>query len=145
MSSKCRFKALICGYLYNQIKLTNPPSTLDERRSCLFVRHLPREDMPPGCMRKRQARKSRVMPWAIYCQKTLGSGIYVDVALACISYLNFAKHQVHPVTVTVFTTFSSLFQQNNAPCLTAKIVQEWFEEHDKVLNFVFKFPRFEFE
>ncbi|KAF7651016.1 hypothetical protein LDENG_00117370 [Lucifuga dentata] len=26
---------------------------------------------------------------------------------------------------------SSLLQQDNAPCHTAKIVQEWFEEHDK--------------
>ncbi|KAG5841041.1 hypothetical protein ANANG_G00195380 [Anguilla anguilla] len=39
--------------------------------------------------------------------------------------------QVHPFMATVFPGGSGLFQQGNAPCHTAKIVQEWFEEHDK--------------
>ncbi len=31
----------------------------------------------------------------------------------------------------IFPDGSGLFQQDNAPCHTAEIVQEWFDEHDK--------------
>ncbi|MCI4389452.1 hypothetical protein PGIGA_G00098170 [Pangasianodon gigas] len=45
--------------------------------------------------------------------------------------LNFVADQVHLFMAMVFPNGSGLFQQDNAPCHTAKIVQEWFEEHDK--------------
>ena len=35
---------------------------------------------------------------------------------------------------TVFPDGSGLFQQDNVLCHTAKIVQEWFEYHDKELK-----------
>lgn len=36
--------------------------------------------------------------------------------------------------VTVFSNRSGLFKQNNEPCHTAKIGQEWFGGHDKELT-----------
>ncbi|MCI4388989.1 hypothetical protein PGIGA_G00092540 [Pangasianodon gigas] len=38
----------------------------------------------------------------------------------------------HPFMV--FPNGSGLFQRDNASCHTVKIVQEWFEEHDKVFK-----------
>lgn len=35
----------------------------------------------------------------------------------------------------------SFFQQDNAPCHIAKIVQEWFEEHGKEFNGASRLPR----
>ncbi|KAK3519523.1 hypothetical protein QTP70_033853, partial [Hemibagrus guttatus] len=37
---------------------------------------------------------------------------------------------VHPFMETVFPDGCGLFQQDNAPCHKAKIIQEWFDEHN---------------
>ena len=46
-----------------------------------------------------------------------------DVTWTCTIYLNIVADQVHPLMATI--------QQDNAPCYTANIVQEWFEAHNK--------------
>ena len=48
---------------------------------------------------------------------TLGPGIQVDVTLTYSTYLNLP---------------SGPCQLDNVPCQTAKIIQEWFEEHGRV-------------
>ncbi|MCI4382883.1 hypothetical protein PGIGA_G00019780 [Pangasianodon gigas] len=68
----------------------------------------------------------------MFCWETLSPGIHVDVTLTCTTYLNIVADQVHPFMATVFPNGRGLFQY--APCHTAKIVQEWFEEHDKVFK-----------
>lgn len=41
--------------------------------------------------------------------------------------------QVHPFKAEVFSYASGFIQQYNVPCHSAKILQEWLEEHGKVL------------
>jgi len=43
-------------------------------------------------------------------------------------------HCCRPGAPLVFPGGFGLFQQDNAPCHTAHIVREWFEEHDKELK-----------
>lgn len=57
-----------------------------------------------------------------------GPGIDVDVTSTQTTYLNIVPHSLMPM---VFPDGSGFLQQDNAPCNTAKIVQKWFEEHDK--------------
>ncbi|MCI4393629.1 hypothetical protein PGIGA_G00159810 [Pangasianodon gigas] len=96
--------------------------------------------MARGCtMGRRQVSGGSVILWAMFCLETLGPGIHVDVTFTCTTFLNIATDQVHPFMATVFPNDSGLFQQDNAPCHTAKIVQEWFEEHDKKFK-VFTWP-----
>ncbi|KAF7659717.1 hypothetical protein LDENG_00294150 [Lucifuga dentata] len=78
----------------------------------------------------RQAGGGSVMIWAMFCWETLCPGIHVDVTLTRTTYLNIAAEQAHPFMAVVFPDGSGLFQQDNTPCHTAEIVQEWFEEHD---------------
>ncbi len=93
------------------------------------VRCLPGEEMAPGCtMGRRQAGRGSVMLWAMFCWETMGPGIHVTST--CTTYLNTVADQVLPFMARIFPDGSGLFQQNNAPCHTAKIVQEWFEEHE---------------
>ena len=67
----------------------------------------------------------------MFCWETLGPGTHVDVTLTRTTYLNIVADQEQHFMATVFPDGSGLFQQDNAPCHTAKIVQEWFEKHDK--------------
>ncbi len=80
------------------------------------------------------------MLWAMFCWETLGPGIHVDVTLTRTTYLNIVADQVHPFMTMVFPDGSSVFQQNNAPCHMAEIVQKWFEEHDKEFKLLTRTP-----
>jgi len=85
------------------------------------VHRLPGEHMAPGCtMGRRQADGGSVMLWAKFCWETLGPAIHVDLSIV-------ADH-VHPFMEMVFPGGCGLFQQDNALCHKAKMVQEWFEE-----------------
>ena len=70
------------------------------------------------------------MLWAMFCWETLGPAIHVDGNLTRVTYLNIVADQVHPFMAMVFPDGSGLFQQDNAPCHTAHIAREWFEEHE---------------
>lgn len=78
----------------------------------------------------------------MFCWKTFGPSVYVDVTLTHSTNLNIGVGQVHPIA-TVSPDGNDLFQQDNAPCCIAKIVREWVEEHDeefKVLPWLLNSP-----
>ena len=81
-------------------------------------------------MGRRQAGRGSVMLWVMFCWETLGPAIHVDVTLTHTTYLSIVADHVHPFMETVFPGGSGLFQQDNVPCHKAKMVQEWFEEHN---------------
>lgn len=64
------------------------------------------------------------------CWETLGPAIHVDVTLTHTTFLSIVADHVHPFMETVLPDGSGLFQQDNAPCHKAGMVQEWFEEHN---------------
>ncbi|GFW24425.1 transposase domain containing protein [Trichonephila clavipes] len=45
-------------------------------------------------------------------------------------YLNIIVDQLHPYVTSVFPAGNGMFQQDNALCHKAKIVLDWFQEHD---------------
>ncbi|KAK3549732.1 hypothetical protein QTP86_007743 [Hemibagrus guttatus] len=71
-----------------------------------------------------------VMLWAMFCWETLGPAIHVDASLTRTTYLSIAADHVHPFMETLFPDGCGLFQQDNAPCHKANMVQEWFDEHN---------------
>ncbi|KAK3535233.1 hypothetical protein QTP70_005025 [Hemibagrus guttatus] len=97
----------------------------------VHVRHLPGEHMAPGCtMGSRRASGGSVMLWSMFCWETLGPAIHVDVTLTRSTYLSIVAEHLNPFMETVFPDGCGLFQQDNAPCHKAKMVQEWFDEHN---------------
>ncbi|KAK3526420.1 hypothetical protein QTP70_025452, partial [Hemibagrus guttatus] len=67
------------------------------------------------------------------------SAIHVDVTLTYTTYLSIVADHVHLFMETEFPDCSGLFQQDNAQCHKAKMVQEWSDEHNnefEVTNFI---------
>ncbi|KAK3535325.1 hypothetical protein QTP70_007940 [Hemibagrus guttatus] len=71
-----------------------------------------------------------VLLWSVFCWETLGPAIHVDVTLTRSTYLSIAADHVHPFMETLFPDGCGLFQQDNAPCHKAEMVQEWFDDHN---------------
>ncbi|KAK3560711.1 hypothetical protein QTP86_014737, partial [Hemibagrus guttatus] len=95
------------------------------------VRLLPEEHMAPGCtMGRRRAGGGSVLLWSMFCWETLGPAVHVDVTVTRSTYLSIVADHVHPFMETLFPDGCVLFQQDNAPCHKAEMVQEWFDEHN---------------
>ncbi|GFU97398.1 transposable element Tcb2 transposase [Trichonephila clavipes] len=60
----------------------------------------------------------------------LGHVVVVEQTMNATGYLNIIADQLHPYMASVFPAGNGMFQQDNAPCHKAKIVLEWFQEHD---------------
>ncbi|KAK3519048.1 hypothetical protein QTP70_016372 [Hemibagrus guttatus] len=95
------------------------------------ARLLPGEHMAPGCtMGRRRAGGGSVMLWAMFCWETLGPAVHVDVTLTRSTYLSIVADHVHSFMETLFPDGCVLYQQDNAPCHKAEMVQEWFDDHN---------------
>ncbi len=113
----------------------------DESRFLLFhadgrtrVWRKPHEYMHPSCrVSTLQAGGGGVMVWGVFSWHTLGPLIKVEQCLNATGYLNIIANQVHPFMAAVYPSANGFFQQDNAPCHKARIVQEWFHEHDSGL------------
>ncbi|KAK3513336.1 hypothetical protein QTP70_012369 [Hemibagrus guttatus] len=95
------------------------------------VRLLPGEHMPPGCtMGRRRAGGDSVLLWSMFYWETLGPAVHVDVNVTRSTYLSIVADHVHPFMETLFPDGCGLFQQDNAPCHKAEMLQEWFDDHN---------------
>ncbi|KAK3572207.1 hypothetical protein QTP86_026064 [Hemibagrus guttatus] len=88
-------------------------------------------DFAPGCtMGRRRAGGGSVLLWSMFCWETLGPAVHVDVIVTRSTYLSIVADHVHPFMETLFPDGCGLFQQDNAPCHKAEMVQEWFDDHN---------------
>ncbi|GFY06210.1 transposable element Tcb1 transposase [Trichonephila clavipes] len=60
----------------------------------------------------------------------LGPLVTLHGKVKAAHYVNILRDQVHPFVQTSFPGECPLYQDDNAPIHTAKIVQEWFAEHE---------------
>lgn len=74
---------------------------------CVCERDLPEEEIAPAWSMGR--RLAGEVLQAMFCWKTLGPGIYVDVT----TNLNFVVDQVHSFMATVFPNVGGFFQLDN--------------------------------
>nr|KAF6387472.1 hypothetical protein mMyoMyo1_007968 [Myotis myotis] len=89
------------------------------------------ESMHPTCMSTTlQAGEGSVMVWGMFSWHDLGPLIRVEQCLNSTTCLSIIADQVHPIMLMAYPNGDGFFQQDNAPCHRACIVQEWFQEHE---------------
>ena len=76
-----------------------------------------------------QADGGRVMVWGMFSWHDLGPLIPVE-HLNSTTCLSIIADQVHPIMLMAYPSGDGFFQQDNVPCHGARIVQEWFQEHE---------------
>ena len=91
--------------------------------------------MDPSCLVSTgQAGGGGAMVWAISSWHTLDPLVPIEHRVNASAYLSIIADHVHP-----FMTSVSIFQQDNAPCHKARIISDWFLEHDNEFT-VLKWP-----
>ncbi len=87
--------------------------------------------MNPSCFVSTvQAGGGGVMVWGIFSWHTLGPLVPIEHQLNATAYLSIVANHVHPLTTTVYPSSTGYFQQDNTQCYKAKIISDWFLEHD---------------
>ena len=71
-----------------------------------------------------QAGGGSVMVWDMFSWLDLSPLIHVEQHLNSTTYLSIIVDQVHPIMLMVYPNGDDFFQQDNAPCHGAHIVQE---------------------
>ncbi len=61
---------------------------------------------------------------------TLGPLVPIEHRLNATASLSIVADHVYPFMATVYPSSDGYFQQDNAPCHKAKIILDWFLEHD---------------
>ncbi|GFW48067.1 transposable element Tc1 transposase [Trichonephila clavipes] len=97
----------------------------------VMIRRLPGEQLLPQYrVGHTQAGGGGIMLWGTFCWASLGPVVVVEQAMNATWHLNIIADQLYPYMASLFPAGNGMFQQNNAPCHKAKIVLEWFQEHD---------------
>ncbi|GFU74380.1 transposable element Tcb1 transposase [Trichonephila clavipes] len=71
-----------------------------------------------------------LMVWGAISWRGLGPLVTLHGKVKAAHYVNILGDQVHPFVQTSFPGECPLYQDDNAPIHTAKIVQEWFAEDE---------------
>ncbi|GFT53088.1 transposable element Tcb1 transposase [Trichonephila clavipes] len=102
-------------------------STLFQTTGRIYVWRTSKEAFAPECIAPtvKQGGGS-LMVWGRY----LGPLVTLHGKVKAAHYVNILGDQVHPFVQTPFPGECPLYQDDNAPIHTAKIVQEWFAEHE---------------
>uniref|UniRef100_A0A3B3RJQ1 Transposase Tc1-like domain-containing protein n=1 Tax=Paramormyrops kingsleyae TaxID=1676925 RepID=A0A3B3RJQ1_9TELE len=99
------------------------------------------ENMDPSCLvtTVQAAGGGGVMVWGMFSWHTLGPLVPIGHRLNATAYLSIVSDHVHPFMTTMYPSSDGYFQQDNAPCHKARIISNWFLEHDNEFT-VLKWP-----
>ncbi|XDV11899.1 hypothetical protein PO909_000694 [Leuciscus waleckii] len=77
--------------------------------------------------------------WGMFSWHTLGPLVPIGHRLNATAYLSIVSDHVHSFMTTMYPSSDGYFQQDNAPCHKARIISNWFLEHDNEFT-VLKWP-----
>ncbi|GFV93530.1 transposable element Tcb1 transposase [Trichonephila clavipes] len=105
--------------------------TLFQTTGRVYVWRTPKEAIAPECIVPIVKHGGgSLMVWGAISWRGLGPLVTLHGKVKAAHCVNILGDQVHPFVQTSFPGECPLYQDDNAPIHTAKIVQEWFAEHE---------------
>ncbi|GFW62472.1 transposable element Tcb1 transposase [Trichonephila clavipes] len=105
--------------------------TLFQTTGRVYVWRTPKEAFAPECIVPTVKHGGgSLMVWGAISWRGLGPLVTLHGKVKAAHYVNILRDQVHPFVQTSFPGECPLYQDDNAHIHTAKIVQEWFAEHE---------------
>jgi hypothetical protein len=96
----------------------------------VYVWRQPKEAFEPDCLLPTVKHGGgSVMIWGAISWKSAGPIVSLHGRINSQDYLGILSDQVHPMVSELFPEGNAVFQDDNAPIHTAKVVSAWHEEH----------------
>ena len=70
------------------------------------------------------------MVWAAISWHSLGPILVLDGRVTAKDYQTILEDHVHPMVQTLYPEGGAMYQDDNAPIHTARLVKDWFDEHE---------------
>ena len=106
------------------------PFTLFQTTGRVYVWRTPKEAYDLQCLRPTVKHGGgTVMLWAAISWFSLGPVVTLRGRITANDYVAILGDHLHPMVRMLFPDNDAIFQDDNAPILTAGVVAAWFEEH----------------
>jgi hypothetical protein len=105
--------------------------TLFQTSCWVCVWRVPKEAWNPECLVPPVKHRGRsVVIWAVISWYCAGPIITLNGQIAASDYMDILGNQVHAIVQMMFPDNDAVFQDDNLPTHTARIVNSWIEEHE---------------
>ncbi|GFX72811.1 transposable element Tcb1 transposase [Trichonephila clavipes] len=98
-------------------------------QSSAYVRRRTHEEFSPQCLQPTIKYPIKVMVWGCMSSHGVGRLHIVSGTVNAMDYIEVLQNKLLPTARDLFGNQSWIFQEDNAPCNRAKVVQKWFKDH----------------
>ncbi|GFV20375.1 transposable element Tcb1 transposase [Trichonephila clavipes] len=98
-------------------------------QSSAYVRRRTHEEFSPQCLKPTVKYPTKVMVWGCMSSHGVGRLHIVSGTVKAMDYFEILQNKLLPTARDLFGNQSWIFQDDNAPCHRAKVVQKWLKVH----------------
>ncbi|GFV98526.1 transposable element Tcb1 transposase [Trichonephila clavipes] len=101
-------------------------------QSSAYVRRRTHEEFSPQCLKPTVKYPTKVMVWGCMPSHGIGRLHIVSGTVKAMDYIEILQNKLLPTARDLLGNQSWIFQDDNAPCHRAKVVQKWLK--DRTMN-----------
>ncbi|GFW47875.1 transposable element Tcb1 transposase [Trichonephila clavipes] len=98
-------------------------------QSSAYVRRRTHEEFSPLCLKPTVKYPTKVMVWGCMSSHGVGRLHIVSGTVKAMDYIEILQNKLLPTARDLFGNQSWIFQDDNAPCHRAKVLQKWLKDH----------------
>ncbi|GFV73058.1 transposable element Tcb1 transposase [Trichonephila clavipes] len=98
-------------------------------QSSAYVKRHTHEEFSPQCLKPTVKYPTKVMIWGCMSSHGVGRLHIVSGTVKAMNYIEILQNKLLPTARDLFGNQSWVFQDENAPCHRAKVVQKWLKDH----------------